>query len=65
MRCCVEDLILLRVTELPFIKVSVEDETKMRRYLESLPQDKLYALEIPSESTTGARKILKLLRKKI
>lgn len=65
MRCVVEDLILLRVTELPFVKVSQEDETKMRRYLESLPLEKMYALEVPSEKTDGARKILKLLRKKI
>lgn len=63
-QCCI-DLIRLRVSELPFVKISVDEDHKMCEYLHTLPDEVIWQFEKHTERIEGARKILKFLRTKI
>ncbi|AGN30321.1 hypothetical protein VPFG_00323 [Vibrio phage nt-1] len=65
MRKASEDLIRMRVESLPFVRINVDNQIKICEYLYSLDDDVIYALEKHTETSDGARKILKFLLKKI
>ncbi|AGB06947.1 hypothetical protein [Vibrio phage XZ1] len=65
MRLLSQDLVRLRVEELPFVKLSVEQQIKICDYLNTLDDETIYTLEKHTETSAGARKLLKFLLKKI
>ncbi|CAM0060615.1 hypothetical protein VPHF86_0249 [Vibrio phage F86] len=65
MRILSQDLVRLRVEELPFVRLSVDQERKICEYLNTLDDETIYSLEKHTETADGARKILKFLLKKI
>ncbi|AAQ64344.1 hypothetical protein KVP40.0275 [Vibrio phage KVP40] len=65
MRLLSQDLVRLRVEELPFVNLSVETQIKICDYLNTLDDETIYSLEKHTETPQGARKLLNFLLKKI
>jgi len=65
MRLLSQDLIRLRVEELPFVRLSDDVQRRICDYLNTLDDDTIYALESHTETAKGTRKILKFLLRKI
>ena len=65
MRILSQDLIRLRVEELPFVRIDVDKQRRICEYLNTLDDETIYALEEHTETADGTRKILKFLLKKI
>lgn len=65
MRLLSQDLVRLRVAELPFIRLSEDKQIAINNYLETLDDETIYKFERHTETSTGARKILNFLLKKL
>lgn len=65
MRILSQDLVRLRVEELPFVTLSVDKQRLICDYLNTLDDSTIYELEKHTETSKGSRKVLNFLLKKI